>query len=134
MPQLLAIIPFIVAGANLAQTGFGLANSIGGGGGPQTPATPKPTPPDANALAKLRQRIGSADANTQAQTSGTAGDDFRRFIDQWLAGTTGQPGSAGAAQSTVMESQFAPANSQPTNAVVGNQVPNLSEFLNSFSA
>jgi hypothetical protein len=76
-----------------------------------------------------RQQIGSADSNTQAQTSGTAGDFYRLIMDQLNSGTLGQPGSQGAAQQTV----FTPANSQPTNAAVSGQPANLSDFINGFS-
>jgi hypothetical protein len=75
-------------------------------------------------LARQRALIGTADANTQGQTSGTAGDFYRLITDQLNAGTLGQPGSQAGANATV----FKPANSQPTNAATGNV--NLSDFIN----
>jgi hypothetical protein len=126
-------LPALAAIAGLAGTGVSIGESIANSGGgapsPKTPTAPTPTPPDANALLQRRQLIGSADSNTQAQTSGTAGDFYRLITDQLNSGTLGQAGSQGAANQTV----FTPANSQPTNAAVAGQVPNLSDFLNSFS-
>lgn len=137
MPPLLAALPTLAAIAGIAgtgvTTGLEVSGALGGGAGaPPPPAAPKP--PDANALLNLKQLTSSADSNTQAQTSGTAGDFFRFIMDQLQAGTTGQPGSAGAAQSTVNgPQQFTPANNQPTNSVVNGQAPNLSDFLSSFT-
>lgn len=116
LPALAAIVG--IAGTGVS-TGLELSGALGGGGQPQAPAAPTPKPPDTNALMNLKKLVGSADSNTQAQTSGTAGDFYRFIQDQLAAGTLGQPGSAGAAQSTVNGQQpFTPANNQVTNAAV----------------
>lgn len=130
--------PAIGAASAIAGAGTTIGEAIAGAGGggspsPTTPTTPPgPTPPNLQELLQKKSLVSSADANTQAQTAGTAGDFYRLITDQLKAGTLGTAGSQGAAQSVVGGQSFQAANNQPTNALPG-QIPSLSDFINSFS-
>src|SRR6266852_5807498 len=131
MAATLAIIASI-ATIGTAGTTIGLDIAGAGKGGPQTPATPKPTPPDANALAQQKALVSRELPNVVGATSGLASPSYDALMAQILAGVLGQPGAT-AAGSSATGQQFQPANSQPTNAAVSGQPANLSDFINSFA-
>jgi hypothetical protein len=133
MPPLLAVLPFIIGAAGVASTGLGIANAVeGSGGAPTNPTTAAPTPPNAQALATQKALISQQLPNVVGATSGTASPEYDSLIAQILSGVTGQSG-ANASASQAVGQQFTPANSQPTNAVVNGQQPNISDFLSSFT-
>lgn len=137
MPQLLALLPTLASIGSLAGAGVSIGEAIAGSGGPQqpsptTPATPQgPTPPNAQALAQQKALVSQQLPNLIGSTSGLANPDYDALMAKILAGVIGQPGSNAAGQGATAQA-FQAANSQPNNTPPG-QVPNLSDFISSFS-
>ena len=128
MAGTLAIIASLatIGGAGTA-IGSTIANDVS-----KPPATPTPTPPNAQQLLQQKAAVSQQEPNVVGATSGLASPSYDSLIAQILAGTVGQPGSNAAGASATGQS-FTPANSQPTNAAVNGTEPNLSDFISSFS-
>lgn len=122
-------LPVVAAIAGLAGTGVSVGETIANSGGPKTPATPAPTPPNAQALAQQRALVQQQLPNVLGATSGLASSSYDSLIAQILAGTLGQPGSTAAGNAAVGQN-FSPANSQATNAAVQGSPVQLSDFVN----
>lgn len=126
MPFSLALAGLL---AGLAGTGASIGETIANSGAPKAPATPAPTPPNAQALAQQKALVAQQEPNVVGATSGLASPSYDSMIAQILAGTLGQPGSTAAGNAATGQN-FSVANSQPTNAAVQGQPIQLSDFVN----
>jgi hypothetical protein len=103
--------------------------------GPQTPTTPAPTPPSTQTLDQQKALVSQQLPNVIGATSGLASPSYDSLISQILAGVSGQSGAnAAGAAATGQAFQAANGGGAGTgNPIVNNQVPNLSDFLSSFT-
>lgn len=141
MPQLLGLLgtiggflganaPAIGAIGSIAGAGTSIGEAIansGSGGAPSPTAPtgpPAPTPPNPQQLLQQKALVSQQLPNLIGQTSGLANPDYDALMAKILSGVLGQPG-ANAAGTSATAQAFQPANSQPTNQIVNNQVPNL---------
>jgi hypothetical protein len=125
MPQ--ALLPAIAAIVGIAGTGFGVVEQLthSGGAAPKPPTTPAGVTPQQSLQEKAL--ISQQLPNVIGQTSGLTSQNYDELIAQILSGVTGQPGANAAGQAAGNQA-FTPANSQPTNAIVNNGVPNLADI------